>query len=132
MPTPIKGPGYTIVNSIPEFRQRARAATDLSVEQLAVMTQAEAKRLLNQKQSPPPSEPGQPPHKATGTLARSIVVQKTKTAFVITTRVISRVRYGLFLEIGTRTIAPRPYLRPAWDKVRESALGLFRKEFGRI
>ena len=35
-------------------------------------------------------------------------------------------KYPIYLELGTRTMRPRPYLRPALDKSRASIKALFR------
>ena len=57
----------------------------------------------------PASAPGEPPHRRTGTLARSITHEVTAT----TARVGTNLKYGKFLETGTSVMAARPYLRPA-------------------
>ena len=60
------------------------------------------------------SLPGNPPHRQTGTLVRSITVD---SAFNVTgNRIVGRVGtnlpYGKYLELGTSRIKARPYLRP--------------------
>ena len=62
------------------------------------------------------SSPGQPPHRRTGTLARSITHEVTAT----TARVGTNVKYARALELGysRNNLAPRPYLRPAIYKNR--------------
>ena len=62
----------------------------------------------------PASRAGQPPHRRTGKLARSITHEVTKT----TARVGTNVKYGKFRETGTSTMAARPYLRPGVYKNR--------------
>ncbi len=59
----------------------------------------------------PASAPGQPPHRRTGTLARSITHEVTKNS----ARVGTNLKYGKYLETGAPSInlKPRPYLRPA-------------------
>ena len=61
------------------------------------------------------SSPGQPPHRRTGTLARSITHEVTQDS----ARVGTNVKYGKFLETGTSKMAARPYLRPAVYKNRQ-------------
>ena len=56
----------------------------------------------------PASKPGQPPHRRTGTLARSITHEVSKDS----ARVGTNLKYGKFLETGTSKMAARPYLRP--------------------
>ncbi len=62
----------------------------------------------------PASKPGEPPHRRTGMLSRSITHEVTAT----TARVGTNVKYGKFLETGTSKMAARPYLRPAVIKNR--------------
>ncbi len=54
------------------------------------------------------SEPGQPPHRRTGTLSRSITHEVTKGS----AKVGTNLKYGKYLETGTSQMAARPYLRP--------------------
>ncbi|KKN45136.1 hypothetical protein LCGC14_0685890 [marine sediment metagenome] len=56
----------------------------------------------------PASGPGEPPHRRTGTLSRSITHEVTAA----TARVGTNIKYGKFLETGTSKMAARPYLRP--------------------
>jgi len=61
----------------------------------------------------PPSAPGEPPHKRTGALRRSIGHEVINDIV----RVGTNKDYGYFLEVGTRKMTgPRPYLRPALDE----------------
>ncbi len=62
----------------------------------------------------PASKPGEPPHKRTGDLGRSITHEVTKN----TARVGSNKKYAKPLELGTHKMAARPYLRPAVNKNR--------------
>ncbi len=55
------------------------------------------------------SAPGQPPATDTGRLANSITVLKRGDAWYAGTGE----DYGLYLEMGTRRIEPRPWLQPA-------------------
>lgn len=56
-----------------------------------------------------PSRPGEPPHKQTGRLLASIAWEVAG----LTGRVGTNVKYGRFLELGTRHMAARPWLRRA-------------------
>jgi HK97 gp10 family phage protein len=62
-----------------------------------------------------PSKPGEPPRKQTGRL-RSSVTHEIGRGIA---RVGTNVLYGRFLELGTRKMAPRPWLRRALDEARE-------------
>lgn len=56
------------------------------------------------------SNPGQAPAVQTGHLARSVQWER---AGRYTRRVGTNVKYGLYLELGTRKMRARPWLRPA-------------------
>jgi len=104
-----------------------------------VIVQRETKILLNknkgkatgrnretgrfQKSAKSRSKPGEVPFKQTGTLARSIQVEGARTGWG---EFIARVgptapaaKYGKDLEFGTINMAPRPYLRPAFDNMQK-------------
>lgn len=55
------------------------------------------------------SRPGNPPYKQMGTLRASITWERSG----LVGRVGTNLMYGLYLELGTGTMAPRPFLRPA-------------------
>ncbi|BDP42923.1 hypothetical protein DAETH_28920 [Deinococcus aetherius] len=61
------------------------------------------------------SAPGDPPAVDTGRLRQSIVALKIAPG---RWRVGTNVEYAFWLEFGTRRIAPRPFMRPAAEKVR--------------
>jgi hypothetical protein len=60
-----------------------------------------------------PSAPGEPPHKQTGELLRSVAFEVVG----MTARVGTNKRYGRWLELGTRKIAARPWLRRAMNEM---------------
>jgi HK97 gp10 family phage protein len=62
------------------------------------------------------SAPGEPPLKQTGHLRRSIAHEVDRATLV--GRVGTNLRYGRFLETGTRKLAPRPWLRRALAESR--------------
>ncbi len=72
----------------------------------------------------PASSPGEPPHRRTGTLARSI----THEIHGASARVGTNVKYGKFLETGTSKMAARPYLRPAVIKNRRAIKKILTKK----
>jgi hypothetical protein len=68
-------------------------------------------------QGPPPSRPGDSPHRITGDLQASVIATVTIGGgpggrSTITLVVGTPLEIGYFLEAGTSTIAPRPWLRP--------------------
>lgn len=70
----------------------------------------------------PPSLPGQIPHYDTTKLYKSVFWKRqsrlVRRVGVPAIQVPGRglVSYGLFLELGTRKMAKRPYLRPTFEK----------------
>jgi hypothetical protein len=64
-----------------------------------------------------PSKPGEPPHKQTGRLLGSVAF----TVDGLIGRVGTNVLYGRWLELGTRRMAARPWLRRAL-KEKESEI----------
>lgn len=68
--------------------------------------------------APPRSEPGEPPRTRTGALPRSIIKESSKDRSVWQ---IGHNRgfweIGARLEFGTRRMAARPHLRPAFDEI---------------
>ena len=109
------------------FEARLRAELRGAVTRAAIMVQDEAVRLVSQQSSPPPSEPGEPPHLDTGTLARSIDWEVEDQPRSIVGRIGTNLDYGRYLELGTSIMAPRPYLRPALDRMRPHIQLMFRQ-----
>jgi hypothetical protein len=77
---------------------------------------AAAKRKLA-VQGPPPSKPGESPHRITGDLQASIIATVTIGGgpggrSTITLVVGTPLDYGLILEVGGVHVAARPWLRP--------------------
>lgn len=63
-----------------------------------------------------PSKPGEPPHVDTGRLRQSIFWNLHADGRGV--RIGTNVKYGKWLEEGTRHMAPRPYLRPSLNESR--------------
>jgi hypothetical protein len=69
------------------------------------------------------SAPGDPPGVDTGALRASMHVEKVENLHYV---VADGVEYGVYLEMGTETMAPRPFMNPVieeWQgsKVEQSA-----------
>jgi len=96
-----------------------------------VIVQRETKLLLNQHkghQGKFRSKAGQVPFKQTSTLAGAIEVEGARTGWG---EFIARVgatapadKYGAALELGTENMAPRPYLRPAFDNKQKEIVAV--------
>lgn len=65
------------------------------------------------------SKPGEPPHRRTGRLARSIQAAALNLQNEVLLRIGTNVKYGLWLEFGTKKMAPRPFLRAALERNRK-------------
>ncbi len=68
---------------------------------------------------PPPSMPGEGPGVVTGRLRGSITWRLGRDGFGTYVDVGSAVFYAPFLELGTRRMAARPFLRPALEAARD-------------
>jgi hypothetical protein len=60
------------------------------------------------------SKPGNPPNTDTGTLVKSLNVEVDLNK--ATGKVYSKLKYALWLEVGTLNIEKRPFLAPALEK----------------
>lgn len=74
-----------------------------------------------------PSKPGEPPHKRTAALQGGVQYELDKPKLTGRVGVVANVRYGLFLELGTRKMAARPFLlatlRKVWSQLQALAGG---------
>ncbi len=85
--------------------KRNRAATTKALNQATQEMTTALQKKIN-KQGPPASRPGQPPRKRTGFLHDTVnVLRKGRTW------AIQVAQYGIFLDGGTRSIRPRPWIR---------------------
>jgi phage gpG-like protein len=88
-----------------------RAEAVKSLTRAAIEVERRAKELVSIAY-PPPSSPGEAPHKRTGRLRASITYEVD--ASDLRARVGTNVTYGKHLELGTsRGLRPRPWLRRA-------------------
>lgn len=119
------------------LRQRARATAvgvglrlAVALDEAAQAVQGEAQRLI---QDPPKtgriykkympnrmhqaSAPGEAPATDLGTLVNSIIIDRTdiKRGRIV---IAATAKHAKFLELGTRTMAPRPFLRRALRTMR--------------
>lgn len=71
------------------------------------------------------SSAGDPPFKQTGRLRASITHELLDDAEGPFARVGTNLPYGLYLELGTRRMRPRPFLRRALDDSLDAIRALF-------
>jgi HK97 gp10 family phage protein len=67
-----------------------------------------------------PSKPGSPPAVDGGELFRSIIMEPQKSKLAVTTGVTGGAPYAKFLEKGTKIMAKRPFMKPAFEKILPS------------
>lgn len=72
------------------------------------------------------SAPGEPPANLTGTLVGGFKMTINQTGNLITASVTNSVRYAKFLEFGTRKMAARPFMRPAYAAAKNRILSVIR------
>jgi len=65
---------------------------------------------------PPASSPGNPPHLRSGDLQRSVHPVLMPNSF----KVVADMPYALMLEFGTSKMAARPFLRPTFEKEKDT------------
>ena len=64
------------------------------------------------------SAPGEAPASATGRLRQSVNISVAGEGAKVVGMVGTALEYGKCLEYGTRSILPRPWLRPSFEKAR--------------
>lgn len=74
------------------------------------------------------SQPGYPPNVDTGALRGTIRQQRINAH---ERWVMDGMEYGVYLEIGTERIAPRPFMRPAFDRIIAQVMGGMGDALGR-
>ena len=75
-----------------------------------------------------PSAPGDPPRKQTGRLLGSVAWEVDPET--LTGRVGTNLDYGRWLELGTRKMAARPWLRRALGEMKSSILAILSAPMG--
>ncbi len=106
-----------IQDNTKQFMARAETAAEKAVAIIVGKAAREARRLVNQHSSPPPSVSPQPPHKRTGALGASIRWTTTRDSDGFSGRFGTNLRYGFWLELGTVRMGPRPFIRPVLDRI---------------
>lgn len=79
------------------------------------------------KSGRPRSLPGEPPAVQTGLLINSIAHELRPERLAV--RYGTNIKYGLFLELGTHKMAPRPYLVPAYIRKRKDVLRIIQRAY---
>lgn len=115
------GATYLTYNRLPELAQKLpkavgrivwRTANELRTSAMVRMEGPKGGRLYRSHRA---SAPGEAPAIDTGNLRGSIAAMMVNQTLAI---VAVNTEYGIYLEYGTRKMAPRPYIRPAVDEVK--------------
>jgi len=130
--------GITITikeNKIPEVvaqikqvkQERMQEAVNLvrnhTVEKLSGTRHGRTYRVPGTKVYYTASSPGEPPATATARLRQSIKTEIQDEAGLVGTDV----EYGLYQEMGTRNILPRPWLRPSFEESEPEVRKIFER-----
>jgi HK97 gp10 family phage protein len=106
-----------------EAKKLIRGTMVQRLEKAAILVKNATKEEISEP-SPPTSEPGEAPHKHTGRLRASISHQVDKDA--LKAYVGTNVKYGKWLELGTKKMAPRPFLSATVDKLRAAITSILK------
>lgn len=125
-----------------EVERKLNARAEQALEKVAILTTNTAKLSMTEAKSGTPvpagqgsrggrpwqkrqrSAPGEPPAVQTGQLRASVTYVKPAP---LIRHVGTNVKHGLYMEIGTSTIRPRPWLRPAFNRNKDK-LAKFMKD----
>lgn len=131
-------PSDIVRKRLDAYRSRLFAkAMTAALHEAADKVRAEAHRMISagsvSGKKHEPSAPNTPPNRDTGTLQAGLEVS---TPEPMVARVTANAAHSSALEFGTSKMQPRPFLRPARDKVRPMAeiilklkINKIRKEF---
>lgn len=116
------GTRVRLVSRIPELTAELRrkvtqlvqvTAFEIQADAMESMTGGRSGRLYGAHRA---SAPGEPPAIDTGLLANTIGVMSGFESRGLSAIVFVNADYGMHLEFGTHKMAPRPFLRPAFDR----------------
>jgi hypothetical protein len=96
-----------------ELEPKLRAAVWEAIVRCTEFFWAHCLQLLNISNPPPhktPSQPGEAPRKRTGFLQGNVQREYDEPALTSRVGISKNAIYGLFLELGTRYMRPRPWL----------------------
>lgn len=99
-----------------KVKQAVNSKAVQNIERACIFVENEVKKAISigSNKGATPSAPGEPPHKDTGRLRASISHQVDATN--LKGRVGTNVKYGKFLELGTKRMKKRPFLVPTVAK----------------
>ena len=103
-----------------EFQRQVHEQWAKNIEAAAIHVKGEIKRSLRigNKDGTSPSAAGDPPRRVTGRLSGSIAHEVDRKKLI--GRVGTNVLYAKFLELGTRKMAARPFIRLGLENARHA------------
>lgn len=105
-----------------ELKDGLNEAMQLPLVKAAKKVQQAIKKSMRKAPRPgAPSRPGYPPHVQSGTLRADISVFRRKLAdggYSVSVGFSRKAWYGIIHERGGRFHPARPFIRPAWNKVK--------------
>lgn len=104
----------------PQLTAQLKAAVQEALDESIQRVVAEAKELVSEPY-PPASSPGNPPHKRTGRGQEAIGWTSLPRKLEAYLTVALEGFHMVFLDLGTRHIAPRPWVRPAFQRSQKAA-----------
>ena len=90
---------------------RQKLNVSASVARAKAIARSRARRRRLAKFVYQASLPGQPPRKRSGALQKSVTSQVTRGDGVVRIKIGSAVQYARYLELGTKRMRPRPWLK---------------------
>lgn len=79
-----------------------------------------------------PSKPGEPPRKRTGWLQRNVVYDVDKQRLSARVGLTVNAKYGIYLELGTSRMHPRPWLLATAKAEAANVVDIIRQEVSRV
>lgn len=119
-----RDPASRLKQRLAALPARLRASVNEALLEVGDDTVAEIRRVLAASGGPQASRPGDPPRDPAGRIAQALAVSLDEAQSVVTVAAASPV--ARFLEYGTRTMASRPFIRPAVSATGPAALATCR------
>lgn len=94
-----------------------KMVSEASGKKLRLLAMLVHRKMITSFSPNAPSLPGNPPAVRTGNLRSSIVWEMNKDETVARIGVPKHAIYGLYLELGSKFVKPRPWMKPAVEAV---------------
>jgi len=111
------------------IKEAANAVRNEAVKTLSGSRSGRRYRVPGTRRTYTASAPGEPPAVRLGQLRSSVRFKITKSKKQIKAQVGTPLRYGAMLERGTRTTAPRPWLKPSFRQAKSEVERIFARRW---